>query len=368
MQGAHVSPLTHFSPFLYEGEEVGRAGGFPVMTYKHFVSLSAPLVVFVPGTAHTGRISYGGHQGYRPDDFLAYWFKELGYNFLAVSYPIEVEKKLFSSVHPEFTVRDWGIQAAEAIIDHRRRYGLTGEVIIVAWSNGGRSVQTIGEACAGRGQPIELFVALDASPPIRRSASMEQQVSPNASGYAHNLHRYGPPWYKMVYEASIVAERPAMSEEVYLTEYTGEGPVNLQGYGLRYNKTGTFERNYWQEDLDTRGFDFGAMPMIGIVTSGAASDPRHSMTGSAVWGGFLVHRLLEAELGDKSLLADLPSTTWRELCHVVRSAPATMTRRVNGNHFFLVGKSGAQEGAYHVDALCHACKRLRKRIAKLLVV
>lgn len=142
--------------------------------------------------------------------------------------------------------------------------------------------------------------------------------------------------------------------------------VRLPRYGLRYKTTGTFERNYWGEDLDTKGFDFGSMPMIGIVTSGAASDPRHSMTGSAVWGGILVHHLLEAELGDKSLLADLPSTAWRELCHVVRSAPAAMTRRVNGNHFFLVGRSGAQEGAYHVDSLSRACKRLRKRILKLL--
>ncbi len=96
----------------YTGEVIEQAAGYPAI-YKYIAGdKTKPLLVFVPGAHHTARVFYGGHQGYKAEDFLAFWVNEKGYNFLALSYPIALSDPAIETNHPDFTIRDWGKQVA----------------------------------------------------------------------------------------------------------------------------------------------------------------------------------------------------------------------------------------------------------------
>src|SRR3979411_840362 len=68
-------------------ESVARHFGVDVRHYfRRGLAPNAPLVVFLPGAAHVGRVAYG-HNGARPEDFLDFWLAQVGYGLLALSYP-----------------------------------------------------------------------------------------------------------------------------------------------------------------------------------------------------------------------------------------------------------------------------------------
>lgn len=98
---------------LYPGEERVEAAGHPAVIRFIKGEPNKPLLVFVPGTNHMARIAYGGHEGYRETDFLAYWLHQEGYNFLGISYPLDTESGVFAEPQPDFTVREWGRQTIE---------------------------------------------------------------------------------------------------------------------------------------------------------------------------------------------------------------------------------------------------------------
>jgi len=73
---------------IFENEEIRLSNGFPSLLRFFKGDSQKPLVIFFPGWAHLGRISYGC-PGCDERDFLAYWIVKKGYSFLATSYPID---------------------------------------------------------------------------------------------------------------------------------------------------------------------------------------------------------------------------------------------------------------------------------------
>src|SRR3989304_1249466 len=97
---------------IYENEEIRIGNGFPSLVRFFQGNSTKPLVVFFPGWAHLGRISYG-FPGCKKEHFLAHWLTEKGYPFLATSYPLD--HAVYDRVYPEFTLTDWGKMAAEIV-------------------------------------------------------------------------------------------------------------------------------------------------------------------------------------------------------------------------------------------------------------
>ena len=93
----------------------------------------------MPGAYHAARIAYGGHEGYRPEDFLAAQLTGKGYNFLALSYPIDTKSGMIEDDYPDFTASAWGKQVAEISRKMVDENGLSGDVVVVAWSMGGKA-------------------------------------------------------------------------------------------------------------------------------------------------------------------------------------------------------------------------------------
>lgn len=65
---------------LYENEEIRLGKGYPSLVRFFNDNFEKPLVVFFPGWAHLGRISYG-FPGSKEEHFLAKWITQNGYPF-----------------------------------------------------------------------------------------------------------------------------------------------------------------------------------------------------------------------------------------------------------------------------------------------
>lgn len=120
---------------IYDGEEIRVGNGYPSLIRFFGGNPEKPLIVFSPGWAFLGRISYG-FPGCNKEQFLAHWINKKGYPFLATSYPMD--HPVYERIYPEFSLTDWGNMAAgltkEIIIENK----LSNEVIGVNWSAAGQ--------------------------------------------------------------------------------------------------------------------------------------------------------------------------------------------------------------------------------------
>lgn len=121
---------------LWPGEVRHEAMGFPFVSRFDLVDPSAPTIVFIPGKFALARVFYGGHEGHNPRDFVAYWAGGSGYNTLAISYPVYGPKGVFDKAYPNFTTQAWGRGAATITKNVLTENGVSGSVILSAWSMG----------------------------------------------------------------------------------------------------------------------------------------------------------------------------------------------------------------------------------------
>jgi hypothetical protein len=148
---------------VYPGESVQMSAGSPALVKFIRGEPTKPLVVLIPGAAHTARIFYGGHPGGRETDFVAYWLKQLGFNVLAISYPIHTESPVMDMAVPGFGILDWGRQGALLAKDVIEREHLSNHVVIIGWSMGGRILGPFMQSAASAGLTVDLFVSFSAT-------------------------------------------------------------------------------------------------------------------------------------------------------------------------------------------------------------
>jgi hypothetical protein len=148
---------------LCTSEEMLATNGIETLNYFKAGDQDKQLVIYVPGGFHLARVAYGRTRG-NERDLLAYWLGKRGYSFLGALYP--TGNKAYSKVYPEFSIRDWGKQVATVAKHYADQHGLSGEVIVLGWSAGGRIAQSVYEACEAAGLNMSLYVSLAFTPPV----------------------------------------------------------------------------------------------------------------------------------------------------------------------------------------------------------
>ena len=355
---------------LYKGEEIKRAAGFPAISKFVAGNPEKPLIVFVPGAHHTARVFYGGHEGYRKDDFVAYWLNQKGYNVLALSYPIATKGKAIKTNHPDFKIRDWGKQVAALTDDTVQKHNLSNQVIVVGWSMGGKIVQSVHEAMVKKHKNLNLdfYVALTATPPIPGLIVLTKKFPMlKDSGYANRRDKYKG-WYQQIAAQGQANGHSIVSKSVYDKDYVGDIAINLQGYGEQYRK-GKFVMDQLATQDDGQPFNFGNFPLIGVIAPDGRGDRRHALTDKGAWGIYNVNTIYKRYLSANKIdVKTLSDAQWEELLHIARNIDDELFMSVNGNHFFFMGRKGASLTADAIEKLQIRVSSVKRRLSHVLGV
>jgi pimeloyl-ACP methyl ester carboxylesterase len=352
---------------LYKGEQIQDAAGFPAITYFVKGDENAPLIVFIPGAHHMARVSYGGHEGYRPEDFLAHWLTSKGYNFLAVSYPIDIARGGMETNHPDFMIRDWGAQAAALARKTIDENGLGERIIVLGWSMGGKCAQSINEAARNEKLNLDFYISLAATPAIPGMIAITREYPMLESGYADRRKNFDG-WWKQVASNNKKQGREIVSEEIFKNEYQGDIPINLQGYGQQY-KDGAYVMDPLAAQADAKPFNFEDFPLVAMIIPDGRADRRHALVDKAVWSMYNANTIYKRYLsGNKVQVNDLSDAKWQSLLFVTRSVDERLYQTIDGNHFFFVGEPGARATADAVELLEDRVHGLKEELSVILGV
>jgi hypothetical protein len=335
---------------LFDGEERIDAAGQPAISYFLEGDKDAPLIVFIPGAAHSARIAYGGHEGANREDFLAHWLQNRGFNFLGVSYPIDTESGLFNENHPEFTVREWGQQAMEIAKNEIEDNDLTGKVIVIGWSMAGKIPQSAYEAAQDLGVPFDFYLSFVATPAIPGMTSLTRTFDKADSGYGD---RSSSPdsWVKQLAANNDLNGHEIIPENIYRSQYVGNMSVNLEGVEQRY-RDGEFVKDWWEGLEDNGAFEFGDFPLVAMLLNDGRADARHVIVDKAAWSFYNANTVYHRYVTNNNLdLNALSDAQWQSVIDLTRTAPDRLSREVSGNHFFFVGEDGARAAAGAIDNL-----------------
>lgn len=349
---------------LYAGEEAVSAAGYPAVARFAKGDPDKPLLVFVPGAHHMSRIAYGGHEGARAEDFLAHWLARKGYSVLALSYPMDTQSKAFDTAHPDFTARAWGRQVAELAARKIQENGLSRRVVLLAWSMGGKVVQSAYEANREAGLEMEGAVALAATPGIPGLISLVSRLNKAPSGYLARPSAYDG-YFRQVQAQGRRNGREAVSEAVFKREYLGDFSINLLGYGEVY-RDGAFHVDVMAQATDYKAFNFDDYPLVGVIMPTDPADSRHAITDQSLWAIYNSNTVLNAGLLKAKIdPATLSAERWRGVVDLARSLEDRLTVEVSGNHFFFVGEDGARATAEAVEQLIRKIRSVRQEISAL---
>jgi hypothetical protein len=352
---------------LYTGEKIEKGAGFPAITYFAKGAEGAPLVVFIPGAHHMARVAYGGHKGARKEDFLAHWLNRKGYHFLAVSYPINIDKGGLETNHPDFMIRDWGAQAAALARKKIDQHGLGNRMIVLGWSMAGKVAQSVHEAASKANLQLDFYVSLAATPAIPGMIALTREYPMLKSGYADRRKNFKG-WWKQVAVNNKRNGREIVPEEIFGNEYQGDIPINLQGYGQQFRNS-AFTMDPMAVQADAKPFAFADFPLVAMIIPDGRGDRRHALVDQAAWTMYNANTVFKRYLSaNKVNVKDLSDAQWHGLLHLTRTIDDRLSYTVNGNHFFFVGENGARATADAVELLEDRVHALKAEVSAILNV
>ncbi len=352
---------------LYAGERLEKAAGFSAITYFLKGKEGAPLVVFIPGAHHMARVAYGGHEGARKENFLAHWLKQKGYHFLAASYPIDIARGGMETHHPDFMIRDWGAQTAALVRKTIDENGLGNRVIVLGWSMAGKIAQSVHEAARKENLRLDFFVSLAATPAMPGMIALTREYPMLESGYADRRKNFEG-WWKQVAVNNEQHGREIVSQDIFMNEYQGDIPINLQGYGQQF-RDGAFVMDSLAVQADAKPFAFEDFPLVAMVIPDGRGDKRHALVDRAVWSAYNANTVYKRYLSaNKVSVNELSDAQWHGLLNLVRSINDRLSRTVAGNHFFFVGENGARATADAVELLEDQVHSLKEDVSAILNV
>lgn len=324
---------------MFAGEAIVDVDGFPVLIHFRSGDPAMPLVVFVPGAGHLGRVAYGTPNT-ASDDFLAHWIEETGHPFLAVSAPIE--HPVFSEVYPALSSRDWGrlvAATARGVVDEN---GLSDRIVCVGWSAAGNMCWPVTTSAADHDLRVALFIALSSNPPMPGISPQYTEILLKAhcdNGMA-DVAGLMPFFRAALGVQNSLAGHEIISGSEYRDAFLGNFPVNTVATPVRFRESG-FVVDVAEATRDMGTFEFRGFPPVGVITHDSATDDQHSMKDVSQWSVY-VAQVLYAEY--RQLLGSdvADETVWARVRDLVRQAPQRMHREVHGGHLCFIGKDGAR--------------------------
>ncbi|MFV0490192.1 MAG: hypothetical protein ACK5M4_00040 [Pseudorhodobacter sp.] len=352
---------------LFPNEQIETAAGFPAITMFKPGDADRPLVVFIPGAHHAARVSYGGHEGAEEKDFLAYWLNQQGYNFLAISYPIDTVVGGIPTEHPDFTIRDWGAQAAELTRQHVDANGLNGEVIVMGWSMGGKISQSVHEAMREQGLDLKFYTSVTATAPTPGLIALTREFPMLETGLTDRRKNYAG-WFAQVAENSKAVGHEIVPEQIFTEQYQGDIPIGLQGYSQVY-RDGAFVIDQLAYQEDAKPFAFKDFPLVAMIIPDGRGDRRHALTDQAIWSMYNANTVynswITANEVDVNTLSD---ESWRGILDLTRSLDEKLSMTIDGNHFFFMGEPGAKATAEALAQLDKNVTEVKSQASDLLGV
>ena len=256
---------------IYENEELRFGNGFPSLVRFFPGDPAKPLVVFFPGWAHLGRISYG-FPGCKKEHFLAHWLTEKGYPFLATSYPLD--HAVYDRVYPEFTLTDWGEMAAEivnlVIVENQLRK----DVIGISWSAAGQVIRPFNVACKSLGINVLFHLGLEASPALLIPSDRTIGMNKTEKGMVSLKDSHYDLFWKEIEEQSQLNGEVIIPKEYYFVDFLGDVPVALMGTNECF-ENGHFVTNIEKSFEDKNFFAFTEYPMIANISGNSRLAPYH---------------------------------------------------------------------------------------------
>lgn len=391
-------------PQLYHGERLATIASFPTL-YRYLPAKKQqqeddekPLVIFIPGMALLGRVAYGGHSGYDERDFLVYWLNELGYNVLAISYPLEMQGGQSDDDDdddnglrgkmaqcPHLTPRDWGEQTVLTALKVMEQQGLADNtrVTIAAWSMAGKILKPVVTSSQRHGLNVTLFLSLAATPAgIKGLNFSPPRVRETRGGFTAGSETGIQSFIRQIQSQCVRQEgRNVVDERTLRREYLGNTPVSLTNAGVVYRDgstttSGTRFRPVTATDLETtepNGYDdMVHYPYIAAIRPTSPADLRHALTDSAAWGLILTTKLtvdVTRAIGGNARRwpAGDEDEVWHAVQKLVLSAPTRLTSEVvHGNHMFFLGERGARATAQSMDRLIREAGTLGREMEAVL--
>ncbi len=350
---------------LFPGEKIETAAGFPAITRFIAGDADKPLVVFIPGAHHSARVSYGGHDGARDEDFLAHWLNQEGYNFLAISYPIDLADGGIETAHPDFMIRDWGRQTAELARQYTDAQGLSGEVIVMAWSMGGKIVQSVHAAMKEQDLDLEFYTSVTATAPLPGLIALTRELPMLETGLADRRGNFAG-WFKQVAANSEAEGHEIVSEEIFQSQYQGDIPVNIQGYSQQY-RDGAYVIDQLAYQADAQPFAFKDFPLVAMIIPNGRGDRRHALTDEAIWTMYNANTVYNSWLSANKIdVNELDDASWEGLVELTRSLDDRLSETIDGNHFFFIGETGAKATAAALAALDSKVAGVKKEASEFL--
>lgn len=285
-----------------------------------------------------------------------------GYSILSLSYPIATKGGMIEGAYPDFTATAWAEQIASISQDTIAENGLTDEVVMLAWSMGGKAVQPAYEAFGREGLDVAAVVSLAATPGLPGLIAYTTEYKMAPTGYATRPEAYDG-WLKQLAEMGVSGDGgEVIPQDAYLADYVGDIPVGLQGYGQVY-RNGKFELDHLSQALDYGAFSFSDYPFVVVLEGNSQLDARHSLLDRSYWTLYNANTVmsrLQSSLKEKP--GALPAEDWEKLNNLVHQLSDRLSISVPGNHFFFVGKDGAARTA---DAIVEAIDRTTKLEAEV---
>jgi hypothetical protein len=292
-----------------------------------------------------------------------------GYNFLAISYPLETDPATMSMPastttttsstsnatipqyrdhRPDMTVREWGAQAVEATRQTIAQHHLqTNNVILCVWSMAGKILQPY--VLAARQEPslnIQFAVSLVATPAIRGVREKPAlSPSPTGSGYATAAGLSVRYFLAQLHEQNRLngSNRPIIPDDVYQREHLGNFPVGIGCYGVRWSETHQSfvdDPNMGYEVADE--MSYSELPFLCSISCHSPVDLRHSIADKYTWGFMSTYKLFGGLSPAARAALQKDSEAGRKVIQLFHSAPERFSAAVEGGHHFFVGARGAK--------------------------
>lgn len=340
---------------LFDGEEIRRAGGYPLLVRFFPGSPGKPLVVFFPGWAHLGRIAYGV-PGCDPASFPAHWITRKGYPFLATSYPLD--HPVYERPYPGFTLSDWGDTVAEVAREVIAENRLSGELIGISWSAAGQAMRPFNVACRRLGLQVRWHLGIEASPAMLLPPARTQGIERTARNMISLQGSHYAAFWSEIEAMSRMAGSEILPRDLYLRAFVGDVPVGLLGTS-EWFEDNQISRNVEKSMEDKDFFAFADYPLLAMIAGTSPQFAYHSIVDRSTWSFLLIRKIYHGLFeGRSDVLSMLSGAKFELLLDLLHRMPERLHTWIPGNHFCFLGPKGGQAIADSID-------RYSARIAEL---